>query len=153
MLFVAGMLVILAVAVLVLEPIVRGSRASLERSNDEMSEAEATRRVRLLALRDAEYDFQMGKLDEADYRSLRSELAAEALAAMEAVEAEKHGLRGLAAPVAPTSPDALEAEVAAVRAGLREGTTCGSCGHGNPAGSRFCGSCGVALHLSGSPSA
>ncbi len=150
MLFAAGILVILAVAVLVLEPIVRGSRASLERTNDEMSEAEATRRVRLLALRDAEYDYQMGKLDEADYRSLRAELAAEALAAMEAVEAEKGG--GPNSRVSP-APDALEAEIAAARAGLRDGTTCGACGHGNPAGSRFCASCGQALHLSGSTSA
>jgi hypothetical protein len=142
-LFAAGMLVILAVAVLVLEPIVRGSRASLERTNDEMSEAEATRRVRLLALRDAEYDYQMGKLDEGDYQSLRAELAAEALAAMEAVEAEKFdGRPGW------VSTDALEAEVEAVRAGLRTGSTCGTCGHSNPRGSRFCGSCGEALHLS-----
>ena len=143
MLLAAGMLVILAVAVLVLEPIARGSRASLERTNDEMSEAEATRRVRLLALRDAEYDYQMGKLDEADYQSLRAELAAEALAAMEAVDHEKNGGR-----LRSASPEALEVEVAAVRAGLREGTTCGACGHGNPPGSRFCGSCGEALHLS-----
>jgi len=151
------MLVILAVAVVVLEPIVRGSRASLERTNEEMSEAEATRRVRLLALRDAEYDYQMGKLDEGDYHSLRSELAAEALAAMEAVEREKDGTGGTGQwPVgasAQSAGDSLEAEIAAVRDGLREGTTCGGCGHSNPSGSRFCGSCGEALHLSGSTSA
>lgn len=149
MLFVLGMLVILAVAVVVLEPIVRGTRASLERSGDEMSEAEATRRVRLLALRDAEYDYQMGKLDEADYLEIRAELAAEALEAMEAVEAEKRGVGTAGA----NAVDRLEAEVAAVRAGLREGTTCGACGHTNPGGSRFCGSCGEALHLSRSASA
>jgi len=143
-----GMLVILGVAVIVLEPIIRGRAASLERTTDEMSEAEATRRVRLLALRDAEYDFQMGKLTEEDYRSLHAELAAEALEAMQAVEAEQ------ASPVAlpPQDRDAVEAEVAAMREGLREGTTCGACGHGNRPGSRFCGSCGEALHLTGSPS-
>lgn len=150
MLLVLGMLVILGVAVVVLEPLVRGSTASLERTNDEMSEAEATRRVRLLALRDAEYDFQMGKLNESDYRELRAELQAEALEAMRAVEAEKNGGSGSAEPV---SRDAIEAEIAAVRAGLRSGTTCTGCGHGNPQGSRFCASCGEALHLSGSPSA
>jgi len=146
-----GLLVIVIVAAVVLEPIIRGRAASLERTTEEMSEAEATRRVRLLALRDAEYDFQMGKLSEEDYRSLHAELAAEALQAMQAVEAEQAG----PVPVtqaAPASRDAVEAEVAALREGLREGTTCGACGHGNPAGSRFCGSCGVALHLSGSPS-
>lgn len=154
MLLAVGMLVILGVAVFVLEPIVRGSRASLERTGDEMSEAEATRRVRLLALRDAEYDYQMGKLSEADYHDLRAELAAEALQAMEAVEAEERGDRAATGPGQPHAPaDQLEAEVAAIRSGLREGTTCGACGHGNPAGSRFCGACGEALHLSGSTSA
>jgi len=143
-----GMVVILGVAFLVLEPIVRGRAASLERTNDEMSEAEATRRVRLLALRDAEYDFQMGKLSEEDYRSLHAELAAEALEAMQAVEAEKAAPTPAANGAAPGDRDALEAEVAALRAGLREGTACGTCGHGNPPGSRFCASCGEALHLS-----
>lgn len=143
-----GMLVILGVAVVVLEPIIRGRTTSLERTSEEMSEAEATRRVRLLALRDAEYDFQMGKLSQEDYQSLHAELAAEALAAMQAVEAEQLGPVHLQTP----SRDAVEAEVAALREGLREGTACGSCGHDNRAGSRFCGSCGEALHLSGSPS-
>ncbi|HKK93021.1 MAG TPA: hypothetical protein VJ925_06280 [Longimicrobiales bacterium] len=150
MLLALGMLVIIGVAIVVLEPLVRGSTASLERTNDEMSEAEATRRVRLLALRDAEYDYQMGKLNEVDYLELRAELQAEALEAMKAVEAEKNG--GPGAADAGTR-EMIEAEIAAVRAGLRTGTTCTGCGHGNPPGSRFCASCGEALHLSGSPSA
>lgn len=148
MTFAVGMLVILVVTVIVLEPIVRGRSASMERTSEEMSEAEATRRVRLLALRDAEYDYQMGKLTEEDYRSLHAELAAEALQAMQAVEAEQAGVPSFSGGTL----DAIEAEVAAVRAGLREGTTCGVCGHGNPAGSRFCGSCGAALDLSVSSS-
>ena len=150
MLLALGMLVIIGVAIVVLEPLVRGSTASLERTNDEMSEAEATRRVRLLALRDAEYDYQMGKLNEVDYLELRAELQAEALEAMKAVEVEKNGGPGAADAA---TREMIEAEVAAVRAGLRSGTTCTGCGHGNPAGSRFCASCGEALHLSGSPSA
>jgi uncharacterized OB-fold protein len=32
-----------------------------------------------------------------------------------------------------------------VRAGLETGTTCGSCGHRNPEGSRFCAACGRPL--------
>ena len=36
-----------------------------------------------------EYDFLAGKLDEEDYRSLKSELTAEALAALEADEAAR----------------------------------------------------------------
>lgn len=141
MTLVVGMIVILVVAAVVLEPIVRGRRANLERTNDEMSEAESVRRVRLLALRDAEYDYEMGKLNEADYRALHVELAAEALEAMKAVEAEENPAPGA---------DSIEVEIARVRAGLRDGTTCEACGHPNSSGSRFCASCGETLGVSDS---
>ncbi len=142
-----GLVMILVVVGLVLEPLIRGRWASLERENDEPTEAEAVRRVKLLALRDTEYDYQMGKLDEADYQSLRSQLSAEALAAMADFDSEQ----GIAPGKAEGAAD-LEAEIAAVRAGMAEGTTCVECGHRNPGGSRFCGSCGASLQLSGSTS-
>ena len=102
-----------------------------------MTEAEARRRVTLLALRDAEYDFATGKLDESDYLALKRQLSAEALQALE--EAEKD-----ADPAA--AREALEAEIAAVRENLRGGEVCPSCSFQNPSGSRFCGACGTALH-------
>lgn len=134
-----------SVVFFVLQPLVTGRHASLEKTEDEMSDAEARRRVKLLALRDVEYDFATGKLDDEDYRSLKRELSAEALEAMEAMEKEAEGV----------GSDALEAEIAAVREGLRSGTVCRICRHANPAGSRFCSSCGSALDVrpvgSGSP--
>lgn len=139
MLMLGGILLVIAVVGLVLEPLIRGRTASLQRENDEMTEAEATRRVKLLALRDTDYDYEMGKLDEADYRSLRSQLSAEALAAMKDVETERAGVDAEAD---------LEAQIAAVRAGMRSGTVCTDCGHRNPLGSRFCGGCGTALQAS-----
>lgn len=134
-----------AVVFFVLHPLVTGRGAPMEKSDDEMSETEARRRVKLLALRDVEYDFATGKLDDEDYRSLKSELAAEALEALEASEKEAEGV----------GSDDLEAEIAAVRKGLRQGSICEECGHANPGGSRFCSSCGTALSArpvgSGSP--
>lgn len=133
-----AVLLVVAVVAWVLLPVTRGQHASLEREADELTDAEARRRVALLALRDVEYDFHTGKLDESDYRALRSELSAEALAALQALEAESTGER--------REVDAeLEAEIAAVRAGLESGTTCPACGQVNPEGSRFCASCGGAL--------
>jgi hypothetical protein len=91
--------------------------------------------VRLLALRDVEYDFQAGKLDETDYRSLKRELSAEALEALESSRREERG-EGSAG---------LEAEIAAVREALVQGMVCSTCGHANPKGSRFCSGCGSRL--------
>jgi hypothetical protein len=130
-----SVLLIAAVVLFILQPIVRGQWASLRRGDDEMTETQARRRVTLLALRDVEYDYHTGKLDEVDYQELRGELSTEALEALEAAAREAEG----------DDAHDLEAEIAAVRHGLDAGTTCGECGHRNPEGSRFCASCGRRL--------
>jgi hypothetical protein len=129
-------LVAAAVVIFLVQPVAKGIHASLDREDDEMTDTEARKRVALLALRDVEYDFLAGKLDEDDYRSLKSELTAEALAALEADDAAKSGVAG--------DPD-LEAEIAAIRVGLRSGLPCSECAYTNEAGSRFCSACGQPL--------
>lgn len=139
-LFLGAVLVAAVVVLFIVQPVARGLQASLEREEDELTETEARKRVALLALRDVEYDYLAGKLDENDYRSLKGELTAEALAALEADEKARSGsLSGAGAA-------ALEAEIAEARAGLRSGTYCADCGFANEPGSRFCSSCGHALH-------
>lgn len=136
MTIVGAVLLVGAVVLFILQPIVRGQFASLKRHDDELTEAEARRRVTLLALRDVEYDYHTGKLDDADYTELKRELSAEALEALEAAAAEERERGG---------GDALEREIAEVRRGLAAGTTCPSCGHRNPEASRFCAACGHRL--------
>ena len=131
-------LVVAAVVLFILQPVVKGLHASLEREDDELTETEARKRVALLALRDVEYDFLAGKLDQDDYRSMKGQLTAEALAALEADEAAR------GAGSATTDAD-LEAEIARVRAGLRSGVVCADCAFANDKGSRFCSACGHAL--------
>jgi len=127
-----------AVVLFIMQQVVKGLHASLEREDDELNETEARKRVALLALRDVEYDFLDGKLDEKDYRSLKSELTAEALAALEADEAARASGGGAADP-------GVEAEIARIREGLRSGVLCDDCGFTNEKGSRFCSACGHAL--------
>jgi cytochrome c-type biogenesis protein CcmI len=125
---------------LLLQPILGGVETSRVRG-EEPSEAQFRKRVSLLQLRDAEYEYAMGKLGEEDYQALRQELSAEALAAIRAEESE--GDPGSSAGQAEAED--LEAEIAAVRARLRQGTFCPECGIPNPVGSRFCSECGYAL--------
>ena len=61
-----------------------------------------------------------------NYRSLKSELTAEALAAMEADEAARAG---------GTDADDLEEEILRLRGALRAGSVCLECEHTNPEGS------------------
>jgi hypothetical protein len=137
--FVGAALVAAAVVILLIQPVTKGLHASLDRRADELTDTEARKRIALLALRDVEYDFLAGKLDEADYKSLKGELTAEALAALEADEKTRaNGGEGVGAAE-------IEAEITRVRSGLRRGTTCTSCGHANEPDSRFCSSCGQGL--------
>lgn len=139
-LFIGAALVAAAVVLFIIQPVAKGLHASLERTEDELTETEARKRVALLALRDVEYDYLAGKLDEQDYRSLKGELTAEALAALEADEKARTGSGTVDA-------SALEEEIAQARLGLQEGggSFCPDCGYANEPGSRFCSSCGHAL--------
>ncbi|TVR52832.1 MAG: hypothetical protein EA421_12825 [Gemmatimonadales bacterium] len=125
---------------LILQPLLTGESAPMERDDDELTEAQHRKRIALLGLRDVEYDFHAGKLDETDYRSQKAKLSAEALEAMdlELGEAQERGARGRARAE-------VEAEIAALRTSLREGVVCGQCGELNPRSARFCGSCGATL--------
>ncbi len=138
--FVGASLVALAVVLFLIHPVVRGLHASLDREADELTETEARKRVALLALRDVEYDYLAGKLDESDYRSLKGELTAEALAALEADEASRAREDGGVA-----GPADLEAEIARARLALDAEVPCVECGFGNVEGSRFCSACGSGL--------
>ena len=129
-LFIGASLVALAVVLFIVQPVVKGLHASLEREEFELTDTEARKRVALLALRDVEYDYLADKLDEQDYRSLKAELTAEALAALEADE-QAQGVRG-------AGEDGLEAEIAQIRAGLGQGYVCDACGFSNEVGSRSC---------------
>ena len=138
MVFLGGALVAAAVTLFILQPILSGLHASLDRVEDELTDTEARKRIALLALRDVEYDFLTGKLDEPDYLSLKADLTAEALAALEADEtaSDTHFL-----------DDDVEAEITKIRAALRLGLMCGSCGFGNDDGSHFCSACGQELKI------
>ncbi len=137
-LYVGVALVTAAVLLFILYPIVKGQHASLEREDDELTDSEARKRLALLALRDVEYDFLSGKLDEEDYRSLKNDLTSEALAALEEDEAARES-RGQGEHLD------IEAEIALMRASLKGGLDCRECGFSNETGSLFCSSCGVSL--------
>ena len=138
---VAVLLVALSVF-LVLQPILTGQEAPMWGQEAEPSEAQFKKRVSLLQLRDAEYEFAMGKVGEEDYQTLRKEISAEALAALKEEEAQEVG--PLSAEYSEATAD-IEEEIAQVRIRLSGGVFCSDCGHPNPGGSRFCAECGATL--------
>ncbi len=129
-----------AVVLYVLQPLLTGTEAPLGRGWDEITEAEARTAAALKALRDVEYDYHTGKLDDRDYESLRGELTAEAVAALRDEEADAGDRPAL--QTATPDTESIEREILRVREQFRAGTACGECGHRNPDGSRFCAACG-----------
>lgn len=151
-------LVATGVVLFVMLPVLRGDWATLERSDEEVTEADARKQAALRGLRDAEYDYRAGKLDQADYQVLKTDLARQALQAMEeeisAPKAAGGGTDGKPAAKSAKAgkksaqdraQDRLEAEIARVRKGMADGRTCTGCGHLNVEKSRFCTGCGGAL--------
>jgi hypothetical protein len=125
---------------LILQPLLTGESAPMGRDDDELTDAQHRKRIALLGLRDVEYDFHAGKLDEADYRSQKAKLSQEALEAMDLELGEEQGRSARVRARAE-----VEAEIAALRESLREGVVCGQCAELNPRNARFCGGCGAAL--------
>jgi hypothetical protein len=132
---VLAVLLTVGVVAVIFHPLVTGTAAPMGASEADLTEPQHRKRMALLALRDVEYDYHAGKLDETDYRALRAQVSAEAL---EALDAEAREVPVSARPE-------LEAEIAQLRASIREGAVCPHCAHPNPRGSRFCGECGAAL--------
>lgn len=145
---VAAVLVGAAALWLVLSPIVRPE--PLRPAALEPEDPEETRRGQSLgALRELEFDREMGKVSDEDYATLKAAYTAEALAVLREEAAD---------PVAATSDDRAEQLIAA-RARLRGAVsgneaagviaaatvTCVNCGPRPEADARFCSSCGAAV--------
>ncbi len=157
MTFIVGIILATLVVFWVLFPLVSGRSAPMDRDEEELTEAQHRKRMALFALRDVEYDFHAGKLDEEDYRKMKREIASEALEALAEEEREWAARQGRRAAEAerkavsngrvevPSGDSAVEKEIRELRNSLKEGLICRECGHPNPAGSRFCSACGSAL--------
>ena len=148
-LLIAGVILVSAGVILfVMMPVLRGDWAAMGRSDAEVTDVDARKQAALRGLRDAEYDYHSGKIDQEDYQVLKSDLGREALAAMEEEENSPGHAADEGTPTDGASDadgDRLEAEIARVRKGMAEGRTCPGCGHLNVKKSRFCTGCGERL--------
>ena len=86
--FLAGLLVIAAVGVAAAAPFLRGATPDAVGPpiDPERQRLEKEKELAYGAIKEAEFDFQMGKLSEEDYTALREKYEARALAALAALE-------------------------------------------------------------------
>jgi hypothetical protein len=122
-----SLLLALLAAAFVVRPLVdRRDALLVDVAPGAVLDAEARRRVALASLKELEYDYLGGKLDDTDYRAQKERLSVEALAAMRAAEAVGYGA-GAGEGVVAAGPDRH------------------ACGFLNPPLSRFCAGCGARL--------
>jgi hypothetical protein len=155
-----GVLVALAAVALVLEPIVRPPSAagpdplSFEPEEDPRSHRKD---LALAALKEIEFDRATGKLDDADYASMKARYTAEALEAIrdaDAAEAPREPALarapvaagvGAGADGAAAQADPLEALVAARRQASKGRKFCTECGAELEGTGKFCVECGAGM--------
>ncbi len=107
------------------------------------------------ALRDLDFDLQMGKLSAADHAALREKYKARAAAILQQIDAARGdagapeldaAIETQVAQLRRAKTDALEAEIARVRAARQAGASrCAKCGTPFRAGDKFCAKCGKPL--------
>ncbi|MGC1677382.1 MAG: hypothetical protein WA740_07590, partial [Candidatus Binataceae bacterium] len=111
MIYFAAAMIVAGVALFVAAPLAGGLLPSRRKrfDKDELDaiRLEHERGLAVQALRDLEFDREMGKLSDADYEALRATLENRALGAMQSIEQLKEKIAAAPVAVAPTLRPAL----------------------------------------------
>ncbi len=173
MLYLAAVLIVAGVAMFVAAPLAGGLLPSRRRKTADLDaeRLEHQRGLAVQALRELDFDREMGKLADADYEALRVTLETRALEAMKSLEALQRKAEDERRADAPPAPKALKpalhvepargaevprvpqdpavASVRPIASAPRSLRFCPQCGNRTIADARFCAECGLALRPAG----
>jgi len=114
------------------------SRRPTAESRERKSLAEKKERI-YEAIKDADFEYQAGKLSESDYRSLRADILAQAATVVDRLD-KLDRLDAIRQPGDLGQRDEQES-----RESSTEASVCPSCQKPNPPGAQFCFRCGVRI--------
>lgn len=113
---------------------------------DPLLELEAQRDSLYQAIKELEFDYQVGKVSEVDYQAFDAQLKEQAVMVLKEIDAFE------IAEADPALESRLEAEIAALRRNGHAASPsapapgfCPQCGQGVQEGDRFCARCGAVL--------
>lgn len=159
---IVGSLILLALAVLAVAwPLLRERRepevvqevvVEIAAVADPLVELEERRDSIYQAIKELQFDYEVGKVSEADYLAFDSQFKAQAVTVLKQIDE--------LTTVDPELDAQIEAEIAALRRNGRVPSAaaepaavqpaaaqfCPQCGHKVQPGDRFCGKCGMAMH-------
>jgi hypothetical protein len=143
MTFLAVLLLMLAAFTVVGWPLIRSARDARREVggpplwNDLIGRRDAAYR----AIKELDFEYQLGNLSESDYRGLRGRYRSEAVATLRELDTVMIGAgAGDVSPSGPSTPAAVAPAVS-----IQAVPPCPSCGRSAEAGDRHCGSCGAGL--------
>ena len=146
MLYAAAMMIVASAALFVASPLAGGLFRRRRIANEpDLERVEHERGLAVQGLRELEFDHEMGKLDNADYRELKATLEARALAAMGAIDHAKDAGRVATIRLASRGSKAAPLpQTGSFNFRPRCGTRVGG-------SHNFCVECGAALNPKGRP--
>lgn len=156
--FILAAIIVLGILAFIAYPLFTAPREELAETPDALDSLLSQRDAEYDAIRDLDFDFQMGKLSQNDYATMREKYKGRAAVALQQIDAI--GGNGADTPVeeqvtqlratkraAPAADDAIEREIARLRAGKSAASElrCANCGTPYHAGDEFCAKCGNRL--------
>jgi hypothetical protein len=140
---IAGLVVVLCAAVYVAWPLLapgEPAEAAADAEGADERSPEKEKELALLAIKEAEFDHETGKLSDEDYAALRAELESRAFQAFAELDAAT-ALHAVAAAPGSAAPAASAGRVS----GAEPAGFCPACGTRFARGARYCPGCGKKL--------
>ena len=151
MIYVVVLIVILAAIAAVAWPLLNPPKPSMAAEGElspELEELAGQRDTAYRAIKELEFEHQLGNLSQQDYETLRERYRGEAASILRRIDQTRLPQKE-AVPVAGASPPGARAQrapkAAPAPAPAADGRACPACGKPAPAGDRFCWHCGAAL--------
>jgi len=145
--FILIAIIIVAVIAAVAYPLVFAPRGKMYHDSNALDALTAQRESAYDALRDLDFDYQLGKLSQSDYAALREKYKTRAALILQQIDATGNGTDADAkierqiAEMRRTKDDVIESEIARRRA-AKSKSFCAHCGMPYRAGDKFCVKCG-----------
>ncbi len=148
MIYVVVLMLILAAIGAVAWPLLNPARpatAAEDEPSPELVELAGQRDNAYQAIRELEFDHQLGNLSQQDYQSLRERYRSEAAAVLRQLEQAREPEKETVAVSHAASATIARARKAAKAPTATDERACPACGRSVPADDRFCWHCGAAL--------
>jgi len=148
MIYVAVLMLMLVAIAVVAWPLLDSARTPAVADGElspELEELAGQRDAAYRAIKELEFEHQLGNLSQQDYQTLRERYRTDAAVILRRLERARRPEKETAAVARAVSPTAARARPASEAAPATDGRSCPACGKSGPADDRFCRHCGAAL--------